>query len=221
MTPYEYFYKANLVRTAKIVEPDDFVVNLVPHLVGRGASRILDVGCGAGRNAIFLAKKGFYVVGLDISSAALKLALERAENVGLRNCIFVEHDFLKMPFPEEQFDAVIGCYSVENVPLPEIRIVLSEMKWVAKHRGLILVTLHSIKHWRFGQGKRLGPKTFMNFATIEGKRYRFITYFFEKEDVENLFTDVGLDILSIEEVERVSDKRRAHWEILSENKHVP
>lgn len=56
MTSYEYFYKANLVRTVNIVEPDDFIVNLVPHFVERGTNRILDVDCDAGRNAIFLAR---------------------------------------------------------------------------------------------------------------------------------------------------------------------
>jgi ubiquinone/menaquinone biosynthesis C-methylase UbiE len=218
MNPYEYFYEVNLVRTAKIVEPDDFVVNLVPHLAEMGASRILDAGCGAGRNAIFLAKQGFHVVGLDISSTALKLAQERANEIGLRNFIFVEHSFSKMPFPDDQFDAVISCYSVENVPLPETRRALGEMRRVIKQGGLVLVTLHSVKHWRFGKGERLGPKTFMNYTTVDGKRFRFVTHFFEKEDVLNLFSDLGLDILSIEEVERVSDKRRVHWVVLSESK---
>lgn len=123
-----------------------------------------------------------------------------------------------MPFPDDQFDAVISCYSVENVPLPEMRRALSEMKRVTKQGGLVLVTLHSVKHWRFGKGERLGPKTFMKYATVEGKRFKFVTHFFENEDVINLFSDLGLDILSIDEVERVSDKRRAHWVVLSENK---
>jgi len=45
--------------------------------------RALDVACGAGRNALFLAERGFEVTGVDISSAALELAAARADQAGL------------------------------------------------------------------------------------------------------------------------------------------
>ena len=44
----------------------------------RGASRALDIGCGAGRNAVPLAGQGWNVVGLDLSAPMLLAAVERA-----------------------------------------------------------------------------------------------------------------------------------------------
>lgn len=217
MHHYEDMYRAGHVRTARIAEPDDFIVDLVSTLRERGSKTVLDVGCGAGRNAIFLAQEEFYVFGLDISPTALKLALKSANAENIRNCMFVTCDFLNLPFPDASLDAAFSSYGIENVSLPDIEKALSEMKRVVRNGGLMLVTLHSPKHWRFGLGKRIGPHTFLTSGTIEGKRFRFITHFFEREDAERLFQDLSLKILSIKEAVKISDKRRAHWIILLEN----
>ena len=44
----------------------------------------IDLGCGAGNYAIYLASKGFDVTGIDISPAAIKIAKENAEKKGVR-----------------------------------------------------------------------------------------------------------------------------------------
>src|SRR4051794_11413283 len=51
--------------------------------------RVLDLGSGTGKNSIFLAERGSIVTGMEISSTAIKLAGERAEEAG------VEIKFLK------------------------------------------------------------------------------------------------------------------------------
>ena len=216
MHQYEDLYRMSHVRTARIVEPDDFVVDFVSPLNEKGSRTILDVGCGPGRNTIFLAKEGFYVVGVDISPTALKLALEKAINENLENCIFVTNDFLKLPFPDAYFDAAFSSYGIENMSLPKIKEALTEMKRVLRNGGSMLVTLHSPRHWRFGLGKKIEPHTFLTTSTIKGKKFRFITHFFEKEDAERLFQDLNLKILSIREIVKISDKRRARWIILLE-----
>ena len=53
--------------------------------------RALDVACGAGRNAIFLAQNGFDVDAIDISKEGLKLASDKAESLGLK-INWLEHD---------------------------------------------------------------------------------------------------------------------------------
>lgn len=53
----------------------DFIAKEVGHVPGR---HILDIGCGTGRHAIELAKKGFRVTGLDLSESQLKKAREKA-----------------------------------------------------------------------------------------------------------------------------------------------
>lgn len=216
MHSYEEAYRMGQVRTAKITEPDDFIVSFAQTLRRKGCQTVLDVGCRAGRNAVFLAEEGFYVVGVDISPTALGLALEKARSRSVKRCVFLMHDFLELPFPDAHFDAAFSCYAIENMSLSGIRKALSEMRRVVEDGGLILVTLHSPKHWRLGQGKEVGHNTFMVLETIKGKPVRFITHFFEKKDAGKLFQNLNLEILSITELVDESDKRRAHWVVLSE-----
>ncbi len=44
-------------------------------------SRVLDIGCGGGRDAIFMAQCGLNVIGVDISSAALRIAIKRSKKI--------------------------------------------------------------------------------------------------------------------------------------------
>jgi len=55
--------------------------------------KTIDLGCGAGNYAIYLASLGFEVTGIDISPAAIKLAQEQAEKKGVK-CNFVVADVL-------------------------------------------------------------------------------------------------------------------------------
>lgn len=66
--------------------------------------RVLDVGCGTGRMAVQLAKRGAYVVGIDISQHMLEIAKSIVEKEGFQNkCTFIQDDFAKHVF-NEKFD---------------------------------------------------------------------------------------------------------------------
>jgi SAM-dependent methyltransferase len=67
--------------------------------------RILDIGCGTGRHAIELTRRGYVVTGIDLSESQLARAREKAEALHLA-CDFRRHDARKLPFVEK-FDAAI------------------------------------------------------------------------------------------------------------------
>lgn len=85
----------------------------------RGTARVLEVGCGRGSFALWLArqKPGFEITGLDFSSAAIEIARERAaaENARVQ---FVVGDAEALPFDTGSFDLVISCECMEHVPHP-------------------------------------------------------------------------------------------------------
>ena len=77
----------------------------VTKLALRPGARVLDVGCGFGRHAIELARRGFEVVGIDPAAAMLDRARELATGAG------VNVDFLQIPaedfVPVDKFDGEI------------------------------------------------------------------------------------------------------------------
>lgn len=73
--------------------------------------RALEVGCGTGTNAVYLASRGFEVTAVDCAPQALRLAREKAEQQGV-TVDFVEQDVCMFGEGREPFDFVFdrGCY---------------------------------------------------------------------------------------------------------------
>jgi SAM-dependent methyltransferase len=80
----------------------DFFLSLYP--LGAGA-RILDVGCGTGRHAIELARRGFRLTGLDISARMLDVAAAKAQAAGV-DVDWIHGDATAFDLPGK-FDAAI------------------------------------------------------------------------------------------------------------------
>lgn len=70
--------------------------------------KILDVGCGTGRHAIELTKRGYTVTGIDLSESQLARAKSKAEKEGL-NIDFQLHDARNLPFNSEYGVAIMLC----------------------------------------------------------------------------------------------------------------
>lgn len=71
-----------------------------------GGERILDLACGSGRHSLELVRKGFSVVGSEISSELIEIARRDAEEQGLE-ATFIEGDLRELDF-EEEFDIVLN-----------------------------------------------------------------------------------------------------------------
>lgn len=78
---------------------------------------VLDVGCGAGTNAIWLGRQGFRVVGVDLSPTATAIASARAKRVGSR-AEFRSGNALDLPFDAQSFDAAMDTGCFHSLPIP-------------------------------------------------------------------------------------------------------
>jgi SAM-dependent methyltransferase len=99
--------------------PTALLVEWLPRLP-RG--RALDVACGAGRNALFLAANGFEVTALDISTVALERGKLAAEERGLSvewlNADF--DDYVESALPEGNFELIVWVRYVHPTLLPHL-----------------------------------------------------------------------------------------------------
>ncbi len=92
--------------------PDSHLIQLLSSWPKCGG-KILEIGCGTGTNSVWLAEQGFQVTGMDISSSAITLARQRAEEKGV-DCTFADADFLVSAMEANQFSLVFdrGCFHV-------------------------------------------------------------------------------------------------------------
>jgi SAM-dependent methyltransferase len=88
------------------VEPNRFLVEEVAGLV---PGRALDLACGEGRNALWLAERGWQVTAVDFSAVGLEKARRLASERDLQ-LLLVEADVLEWAPPAASFDLVIVMY---------------------------------------------------------------------------------------------------------------
>jgi len=85
----------------------------------------LDIAAGAGQNAVFLAKQGYDVVGIDRSSSAVALMMDNARRHGVCLTAFKE-DALNFAIPENSFDLIADFYFLERNLFPAIKTGLKK-----------------------------------------------------------------------------------------------
>jgi len=94
---------------------------------------ILELGCGNGLSSMMLARKGYRVVGTDLSPFFLA---ESSRWIG-PDLSYIACDALELPFKDESFDLVCSNELIEH--LPDVKMGLDEMMRVVKPGGRIVI----------------------------------------------------------------------------------
>jgi SAM-dependent methyltransferase len=137
-------------------------------------ARILDAGCGSGRNMVELARRG-EVTGVEISPASAELA--RARHLGE----VVEGSVMEMPFAPDSFDLAVCLDVIEH--LPDDRGALRELRRVLAPGGALLVTVPAYQWLWSGHDKinhhcrRYSRATLEQAARAAGWECEYATHF--------------------------------------------
>lgn len=105
---------------------------------------LLDMGCGSGPFALFLAaERGLRVRALDIDGRALAWQMRGARRLGLSPATFaaVRGDSRSLPFPDATFDRVLNLGSIEHLRNDGDLVAAAEMARVLRPGGLAVLTI--------------------------------------------------------------------------------
>ncbi|HZD39526.1 MAG TPA: class I SAM-dependent methyltransferase, partial [Terriglobales bacterium] len=105
--------------------------SLLDHLAGQDPYRILDFGCGPGRDLKVFRDLGHEAVGLDGCAAFVEFARRYS------GCDVWRQDFLKLQLPPEYFDGVFANAALFHVPSQELPRVLAELRATLKAGGVL------------------------------------------------------------------------------------
>ncbi len=106
--------------------------------------RILDVGCGTGRGVVEFAQEAQFATGSDASPDMLIFAASKAAS--LPNCTFVCAYAQHLPFRDATFDVVTGLNFLHLFSLETQRIMVADMKRVAKPGGILVLEFDNALH---------------------------------------------------------------------------
>jgi len=164
----EYFQINNSIDVIKS-HLEFFIKNLY-------GTKILDVGCGPGRDAKFFSEKGFEVVGIDLSEKLLEIAKENAPNAK-----FYLMDMRDLNFPDNHFDGLWACASFLHIPRKDAQRTLDGFYKVLKPKGLMYISVKEGTGEKFVKSNRYGKE-------------RYFVYYFSRE-LKKLIEKSGFKVI--------------------------
>lgn len=160
--------------------------------------KVLDAGCGSGRDTYLLQEQGLKPVGLDLSKGLLDQARKQ-----FPECEFIHGSFLNLPFSDESFMGVWAHASLLHLETVEdVSTALLEFFRVLKNGGVF----HALVKAQTGDNK-----TELTKDTLSGHD-RFFQYFTVSELAE-LIQDAGFELIEIDQHREIDKNPKGRPEV--------
>ena len=167
-------------------EPDELVVSFVTLLKNKNKkARVLDLGCGAGRNLIYTANQGFEAHGVEMSETGLNFTKERLRKRNLEAHI-LKGDMNLLPYIDSCFDVVMCLFTIYHQKLKGIQTTISEVHRVLRKGGVLVANFQSKRSHMYGKGVKVEKDTFIR---QNGPEKGVIHHFMGKEEIAKLLKD--------------------------------
>lgn len=156
--------------------------------------KVIDLGCGAGRDAAVFVENGFDYTGIDASEGMLKVASKRVPKGK-----FQKMDFSRTSFQDGEFDGFWAAASFLHISKKDIAEVLKEAKRITKNDGAGFI---SIKE-----------KTGMDEGMINENKYGGISRYFAfyiRDEFKNMLEQNGLSVTKMT-THTENDERKTNW----------
>lgn len=159
-------------------EPSPYTRKFYKILKKEGISgKIIDLGCGEGEDARFLAEKGLDVIGIDSDQKAIENARARAkkEDISIK---FKVGDAENLPYGDETFEGAVSLWALQ---FTDLKKSINELYRILKKEGIAIITLfEKTKMLETGKVKQKYSESEVTsllkskFEIIERKKYKQI-----------------------------------------------
>jgi SAM-dependent methyltransferase len=164
-----------------------------------GYKKVLDLGCGVGRNSIFLSQMGFEVDAFDLSPTAIEELTSKKERLKLKIRTKIG-DMLELSYADEYFDSILAFHSIYHTDMQGLQNVIREMKRVLVDGGEIFFTLNSKRSPSFNNptNKIIDEHTIIKTEGLEKDiPHTFVDY----DDIKMMLE--GFQIIKIQHIEDI------------------
>ncbi len=111
-----------------------------------GGGRGLDLGAGAGRDTIALAKAGYSVLAVDLSSRGLQRIAQRAIAAGVESRVKTTTvDVRDLDFPPNHYDAIVATTVLDHIPAADAETVWQRIADSLTDTGVLYVQVHTVE----------------------------------------------------------------------------
>lgn len=141
-------------------------------------AKILDLGCGPGRDTKFFSEKGYQVVGIDFSESMIEIARKAAPKAK-----FIQKDFRKLNFEQNSFDGIWCSLILLHLKRNEVLKFLKSIKRFLKKDGVLFLATKK------GEGEIIEKEH------LDKEMLMFET-FFQQDELEKLVKKPGYRIIN-------------------------
>ena len=122
------------------LQPNHELLALLPELWRDGVRRVLDAGCGVGRQLLPLAQHGFQVVGVDREASVLPVLKKNLTAAALAATL-LQADLRRLPLAAERFDLVVSINVINHGHAATFRDYCRELDRVLKSGGRLFINV--------------------------------------------------------------------------------
>jgi SAM-dependent methyltransferase len=169
-------------------DPSDFAKSILTYL--QRGKRLVDLGCGNGRDTLFFMEKGINVLGVDRSQVAIDAL--RNITVTQKNAEFLCDDFIDNPLIyNRKYDYFYSRFTIHSITENEQNILLSNVYNSLNNGGLFFIEVRGIHDDIYAKGENAGRN-----AYIYNNHFR---RFIVNDELTEALSNRGFEILYNEE----------------------
>jgi len=191
------YQKPSQYRYYNLFKPHPDLKRVIGHFKKRNVIKVLDLGCGLGRNFIPLARFGFNVTGIDQAPNAIKKlkTVMSKENINGEALI---GNFQNLLFADESFDAVISIQTINHGYQDGVEKGIAEIERVLCSGGSIFVTVPGriakgeIRYSLVKTAQKVSDRVYI--PTV-GKEKGIPHFIFNKELIKKMFSGFNINFL--------------------------